>query len=961
MEIPVVEAALHRIPGVISVEVAVVTKTVTAKHVPTLASPAALVAALQEARLGASLTFPRQQNVGKRSWLPPWYVNISVVLLIISLFHYLSGPLNASWLYNFKWIALGPVALCLPRIALKAFGALRHCVLDIHFLITLAAAGAIAIGDYSEASVVVVLFCIADFLEERCTGQARDAISAVLALKPDNAVLAATGEEVPAVEVPPGTLIIIRAGDKAPLDGVVVTGTSAFDESILTGESVAVVKHPGDTVSAGILNAGSGVVHVRTTATSDETFVAGMARLVEQATSSQSPAEAAVAKFAKIYTPIVLFSCILLAFIPWSDPNADRKWWVYLSLQLLVTACPCALVLSTPVTIISALARAAQVGVLIKGGVVLETLRDVKVVTLDKTGTLTVGAFLVDEVSMVSDIGTPHTNSTSGIGAYYSGGVIEKEEVGEKDVLRLVASLERGCNHPLAAALVGRAAARGVACDAEVHGSSIVAGFGIMGIVDGHAVRAGTAEFIRQGFRSNKEKLTSSTEKNVDEQKEIAQLDADAARFEDGGVTTCFIAVDGRYIACITARDSLRPEAAEAVASLRALDITPAMLTGDNASVARAIGVAAGIELDHIHAALLPQDKLDLVSAYNVDLFQTYDHRQRSRSGVSYNLKRIFDRTVDVLFFWRRWGTTSRRKKPKIRVAHVGDGVNDAPALAAADVGISMGVAGAAAALEAGDVALFTNDLRVVPALQRLARAAGNKIVFNISLAVVTKLIVLVLAAMGKFTLFGAVLVDVGSALLVTLNGLTLLRWDFGLGESPAGCVGTAAAAAAAATTVSTTAGQCCRTKGCCATKPEKEEKSSACASSTCKSKACCSVAIDTNKDIEGGTACCDHSAEEAQPASCCAHGHHHHPGHETKHHSHNKSHKEHTHGAEHHKIDQRHSHSLGNGIGGCCGHEHDHHNDHHHTEEHSPSRDDNDTKTLFGSEKSCCSGHTHH
>lgn len=959
MEIPVVEAALHRIPGVISVEVAVVTKTVTAKHVPSLASPAALVAALQEARLGASLTFPRQQNMGKRSWLPPWYVNISVVLLIISLFHYLSGPLNAPWLENFKWIALGPVALCLPRIALKAFGALRHCVLDIHFLITLAAAGAIAIGDYSEASVVVVLFCIADFLEERCTGQARDAISAVLALKPDNAVLAATGEEVPAVEVAPGTSILIRAGDKAPLDGVVVAGTSAFDESILTGESVAVVKHPGDTVCAGTLNAGSGLMHVRTTATSDETFIAGMARLVEQATSRQSPAEAAVARFAKIYTPIVLLSCILLAFVPWSDPDADRKWWVYLSLQVLVTACPCALVLSTPVTIISALARAAQVGVLIKGGVVLETLRDVKVVTLDKTGTLTVGAFLVDEVSTVPDSG-----STNRTGENYSANVTQKEKVGEKDVLRLVGSLERGCNHPLAAALVGRAAARGVACDAEVHGSSIVPGFGIMGIVDGHAVRAGTAEFIRQGFRTSKEKLTSV--ENFDfEKNELAQLDSDAARFEGGGVTTCFISVDGRYVACITARDSLRPEAAEAVASLRALGITPAMLTGDNASVARAIGVAAGIELNHIHAALLPQDKLDLVSAYNVDLFQTYSTQQGSRRGVYYDLRKMFDRTVNFLFFWRWWGNRSRIQQRKVRVAHVGDGVNDAPALAAADVGISMGVAGAAAALEAGDVALFTNDLRVVPALQRLARAAGNKILFNITLSVVTKLIVLVLAAMGKFTLFGAVLVDVGSALLVTLNGLTLLRWDFGLGQSPAGCVGAAAAAAAVGTMTTGADGQCCSKTGCCAAKPEEKVKSSACASAACKSKACCSVAtINTSEGLEGGKACCDDGAEEAQPASCCIHnhkgnGHQHHHDHENTQRSHHNSHKEHTHEATHHEKDLKHSHSQGKGKGGSCG-RHDHHHSHH-IAEHSASPNHSDTKILSKGRTSCCSDHTHH
>lgn len=263
MEIPVVEACLGRIPGVVSVEVAVVTKTITARHVPSLASPAVMVAALNEARLGASLTFPREQTMGGRSWIPPWYVVVSAILLIISCVHYLSGPTHTPWLEYFKWISLVPVALCLPGIALKAFGALRHFVMDIHLLITLAAAGAIAIGDYSEAAIVVVLFCISDFLEERCTGQARDAISAVLALKPDVAVLASTGKEIPAAEVLPGTLILIRAGDKAPLDGVIVSGTSAFDESILTGESVAVVKHLGDTVCAGTLNAGSGLVEVR--------------------------------------------------------------------------------------------------------------------------------------------------------------------------------------------------------------------------------------------------------------------------------------------------------------------------------------------------------------------------------------------------------------------------------------------------------------------------------------------------------------------------------------------------------------------------------------------------------------------------------------------------------------------------------------------------------------------------
>jgi Cd2+/Zn2+-exporting ATPase len=438
-------------------------------------------------------------------------------------------------------------------------------------------------------------------------------------------------------------------------------------------------------------------------------------------------------------------------------------------------------------------------------------------------------------------------------------------------------------------------------------------------------VRAGTSEFIRQGFfLSHKTPENSTT--SPDEQ--LAQLDADAARFEGGGVTTCFISVDSRYVSCITARDSLRPEAAEAVASLRSLGITPAMLTGDNASVARAIGTAAGIELRHIHAALLPQDKLDLVSAYNVDLFQTYNGDVSGvSSGFVYHFNKIFKQTLNIVCFWRMWSKNTQKKQPKIRVAHVGDGVNDAPALAAADVGIAMGVAGAAAALEAGDVALFTNDLRVVPALQRLARSAGNKIIFNITLSVVTKVIVLVLAALGKFTLFGAVLVDVGTALLVTLNGLTLLRWDFGLGASAAGCVGAAAAAAAAAD-----GHGCCSNKGCCPT---------------------------TDKAV--GKACCDDGAEEAQQSLCCGHDHGHHHKHHQHHHDH--SHKDHSHDKKK-DHDHQHSHSHSHGSGGCCSghdhkhekHEHSHHNHHNEGHEHTHTHTHSHTST-----KSCCSGHAHH
>ena len=615
-----------------------------------------------------------------------------------------------------------------------------------------------------------------------------------------------------------------------------------------------------------------------------------MARLVEQATSRQSPSEAAVARFAKIYTPLILLACILLAFVPWSDPNADRKWWVYLALQVLVTACPCALVLSTPVTMVSALARAAQVGVLVKGGVVLETLRDVKVLTLDKTGTLTVGAFLVEAVTVA-----PWTN--------------------EADVLRLLGSLERGSSHPLAAAIVGRAAARGVTCDGDVKASSVVPGFGIMGDVEGHAVRAGTSEFLRQLF---------AVEGCIKE--EFTLLDSDAAKCENRGVTTCFVAIDGKYAACITARDALRPEATEAVTELKAMGITPAMLTGDNESVARAIGAAAGIEPEHIHAALLPQDKLDLVSTYNI---------AERPSIMPSKLKRFVDSAM-------RCGR--RKKVNHVRVAHVGDGVNDAPALAAADVGIAMGVAGAAAALDAGDVALFTNDLRVLPALQRLARAAGRKIVFNITLSVVTKIIVLALAACGKFTLFGAVLVDVGTALLVTLNGLTLLRWDFGLGDAPSVCVGAAAVGAHSHGGGKAGGDGCCSSSSCCAPK-KNVELSSCCANGSCGP----AKKAGNNKSCGGNvvaSACCEKGAEEAAERQPCCGDHDHHG------HDHNHDHHDHKHTHEH-------------GVGKCTGdHSHHDHAAHNHdSHSHNCSHDHHKDKHSNHSHDhagQCCGGHNH-
>ncbi|EFN58930.1 hypothetical protein CHLNCDRAFT_140903 [Chlorella variabilis] len=531
------------------------------------------------------------------------------------------------------------------------------------------------------------------------TTRARDAVAAVLMLRPETAKLAATGEAVPVGDVAPGTEVLVPPGESVPLDGTVLAGESAVEESLLTGESAPVARGPGAAVHAGTVNVGATTLLIRTTAAAGDTAVARMAAL---AASEQSPAEALVAKFARIYTPVILVSCALLAFLPWAwVAPEDRGDWVYLSLQVLVTACPCALVLSTPATVVCALARAAGKGVLIKSGAALEALRRVSVVSFDKTGTLTRGSFQVVACQ-----------PAAGWSA--------------RDLLRLLGSLERGSSHPLAAAVLGYAAAQGAVCDAAVDGLEVVPGAGLVAMVEGWRVAAGTAGLLELHAGVSGPEVAA------------AQRAVDAE-----GATACLVAVDGRFA-----------------------------------------------------------------------------------------------------------GWLSAGRRPRAWVAHVGDGVNDAPALAAADAGIAMGMAGSAAALEAGSVALFTNDVRAVPAALLLARAAGATIWQNIGFAVVTKVAVLVPAAMGRFTLWGAVLVDVGSSLLVVANALRLLKWRWPVSKPVA-------------------AKKDCCTSGSCSAAPA---AAAACHSQGPECGTKCSTGGDSHSH---SNSCHDHSSERpaAKAPSCCSAG----------------------------------------------------------------------------------------
>ncbi|BDA49356.1 Cadmium/zinc-transporting ATPase HMA2 [Coccomyxa sp. Obi] len=566
---------------------------------------------------------------------------------------------------------------------------LRTQVLDINFLMFLAVAGAVALQDYVEGAAVLVLFGVAQWLEARSTAAARAAIASVLALKPQTAILADTGAEVPVDDVAVGTDVLVRPGDKVPLDGSVTAGTSRLDHSMLTGESAPVKCAPGQEVFGGTVNCGDGALTVRTTAAASDTTVARLARLVEEATSRQSPTETYVNRFAKWYTPIVVFACLCLALIPLAARVNDPKWWVYLALQILVTACPCALVLSTPVTMVAALAAAAKQGILIKGGQVLEALAGAKVVTFDKTGTLTEGRCRVVMSKALGD-------------------------ADEARMLSLAASAERTSSHPVAVAIVGCAAAAGAPVNLPVAACHSVPGQGIVAEVDGEEVAVGNARLLAERVADHDRALVAATE----------------AEWSAQGATVSWVAAGGKLVGVFAVADAPRAEAAEAVSALREANLKVAMLTGDNAGAGQSVAAAARIEF--MHAALLPEDKLRQVEEY------------RARFGS---------------------------------VVHIGDGINDAPALAAADVGIAMGANGAAIAVEAADVALFSNDLRCLLPIIRLGSTVRRKIFENITLSVVTKVAVLALAAASKFSLWGAVAVDVGTALLVIANGMTLLRW----------------------------------------------------------------------------------------------------------------------------------------------------------------------------------------
>jgi Cd2+/Zn2+-exporting ATPase len=631
-----------------------------------------------------------------------WPIVLSGIFWLVSMLSFIGG----NWEY-LKYVALLSVAFGLPAIAQKAYRTLRNCRFDANAMMLFAALGAVALQEYTEAAAVTFLFAISESLETRATARARNALAAIVCLRPERAnVINPITKEIVVLSsnaVAVGTLVSVSTGDMIPCDGIVVEGKSTVDESSLTGESRPVHKGIGSNVAGGTLNSGSTRLVVKTTSTSNNSAIARLIRLVEEAQVNRSETEKLVDAFAKVYTPIVLLTAVCMCTIPWAFGPDVGRFWTHNGLVAIVIACPCALIISTPVTYVAGLAAAAQKGVIVKGGACMEAMAGVKRIAFDKTGTLSEGIFQLLHFNLV---GTTRSR---------------------KEVLEYLALMEAPASHPLSDAIVKGAANEQVGTPAhlEVKDHTILPGEGIMGLVQGKQVHVGNQKLF--------ERLNLLAR--------LPKGDADiVGEWTNAGGSVGFISIDGEgIIGAYCVADRIRIEAASVVRSLQKMGISITMLTGDQRRAALGIGHQIGLRDEDIKSQLLPEDKLAYIS---------------NEVEVNVSEKKC----------WTR----------KRKVMMVGDGVNDAPALALADISVAMGE-GAALAMETSDVTLMDSNLNKLLFIIRMGRRVTRTIIENVVFSLATKAVVMGFAFAGRAGLWAAIATDVGSMLVVTLNGMKLL------------------------------------------------------------------------------------------------------------------------------------------------------------------------------------------
>ena len=554
-------------------------------------------------------------------------------------------------------------------------------VFDENFLMSVATVGAFGCGEYPEAVAVMLFYQVGELFQSVAVDRSRKSISALMDIRPDYANMERNGElvQVDPEEVSVGDVIVVKAGERVPLDGTVLEGTSSLDTAALTGESLPRDVQAGDEVVSGCVNL-TGVLHVKVNKPFGESTVAKILDLVENSSSKKAKAENFITKFARYYTPAVVFAALALAALPPLLGMGPWLMWVQRALNFLVVSCPCALVISIPLSFFGGIGGASKQGILVKGGNYLEALAQAGIVVFDKTGTLTKGTFEVTAV--------------------------HPQQVGEGELLELAALAERFSDHPISRSI--QAACQSAPDPNRVTDAKEIAGHGVRAVVDGKTVLAGNQKLMDQ-----------------------FHIPFEDACHHVG--TIIHVAVDGAYMGHIVISDQVKEGAKETLRDLKAAGVRKTvMLTGDSQAVGQA--VARQLGLDEVHAELLPGDKVDQVER----LLQS--------------------------------------KGPKEQLVFVGDGINDAPVLSRADIGVAMGAMGSDAAIEAADIVLMDDDLKKLPVAVRIARKTLRIVRENIVFALAVKFLVLILSALGKANMWWAVFADVGVSVIAILNSMRMLN-----------------------------------------------------------------------------------------------------------------------------------------------------------------------------------------
>ncbi|RKQ29073.1 cadmium-translocating P-type ATPase [Oceanobacillus halophilus] len=641
-----------------------------------------------ERKRGESRPENNEQSQEKVSFLSKYSTLLTSLLFVV--FGYISQFVNGEDNLVTVLLFLAAIVMGGYSLFIVGFQNLRKLDFDMKTLMTVAIIGAALIGEWAEGAVVVILFAISEALESYSMDKARQSIRSLMDIAPNEALIRRKGEEITVgvEDIAIGDIMIVKPGQKIAMDGVVVNGHSAVNQAAITGESVPVEKRLNDEVFAGTINE-EGLLEVKVNKLVEDTTISKIIYLVEEAQAEKAPSQAFVDKFAKYYTPIIMVIAALVAVIPPLLFAGSWETWVYQGLAVLVVGCPCALVISTPVSIVTAIGNAAKHGVLVKGGVYLEEMGAIKAIAFDKTGTLTKGVPTVTDFKVFD------------------------ETADEREILALITALEYRSQHPLASAIAAKADKENVSYkEVPVEDFTSITGKGIKGTIYGQTYYIGSPNLFKE--------ITLP----LDEQVERC-----ITAFQNQGKTAMVAGTDDEILAVVAVADEVRETSSKVIEKLHRLGVHKTiMLTGDNQKAAQAIGNQVGVT--DVEAELLPKDKLVAVKKLN-----------------------------------NEYGSVSM----------IGDGINDAPALAASTVGIAMGGAGTDTALETADVALMGDDLSKLPFTVKLSRKTLAIIKQNITFSIGIKLVALLLVVPGWLTLWIAILADMGATLLVTANGLRLL------------------------------------------------------------------------------------------------------------------------------------------------------------------------------------------